>query len=278
MNFIHPTALPLEELEKRLYFAEKIARNAGEILQKAREDGDFSESYKSYQELVTSTDQEIDDYLCAQLRSAFPEDRILSEENDTSTADAEQATALWILDPIDGTVNFAHGQPHVAVSIGFYSLGVPQLGVVHAPFLQETFTAIKGQGALLNEKPIRVSGLNELRPALIASGFPYDKSQLDYLIRRLVWVLPECQDLRRCGSAALDICHVADGSLDGYYESLSLWDFAAAVLIAEEAGAKLSHLYPSAFKPFYMDTRDWVITTPDIHEDLTYLLLQADAS
>lgn len=102
--------------------------------------------------------------------------------------------------------------------------------------------------------------------------------ELDYLIRRLAWVLPECQDLRRCGSAALDICHVADGSLDGYYESLSLWDFAAAVLIAEEAGARLSHLYPTEFKPFYMDTRDWVITTPDIHEDLTRLLLTADAS
>ncbi|MBE0505772.1 MAG: inositol monophosphatase [Marinospirillum sp.] len=270
--------MPLEELEKRQRFAEKIALNAGNMLQKAREVGDFSQSYKDYQELVTSTDQEIDDYLCGQLRSAFPEDRILSEENDTSTADAEQATALWILDPIDGTVNFAHGQPHVAISIGFYSLGVPQVGVVHAPFLQETYTAIKGEGAFRNQTPIRTSGLDKLRPALIASGFPYDKSQLDYLIRRLAWVLPECQDLRRCGSAALDICHVADGSLDGYYESLSLWDFAAAVLIAEEAGAKLSHLYPNEFKPFYMDTRDWVITTPDIHADLTRLLLKADAS
>ncbi|WP_292253322.1 inositol monophosphatase family protein [Marinospirillum sp.] len=278
MNFIHPITLPLEELEKRQRFAEKIALNAGNMLQKAREVGDFSQSYKDYQELVTSTDQEIDDYLCGQLRSAFPEDRILSEENDTSTADAEQATALWILDPIDGTVNFAHGQPHVAISIGFYSLGVPQVGVVHAPFLQETYTAIKGEGAFRNQTPIRTSGLDKLRPALIASGFPYDKSQLDYLIRRLAWVLPECQDLRRCGSAALDICHVADGSLDGYYESLSLWDFAAAVLIAEEAGAKLSHLYPNEFKPFYMDTRDWVITTPDIHADLTRLLLKADAS
>lgn len=268
----------LKELEERLNFAVQLAQDAGKQLIQARQQGDFSHNYKDHQELVTSTDQQVDDFLCQQLRQAFPEDVILSEEGASDASHAAQAAALWILDPIDGTVNFAHGQPHVAVSIGFYCFGKPYVGVVHAPFLNETFTAIKGQGAYLNCQPIQVSGLATLRPALIATGFPYKKDALQPLIQRLAAVLPFCQDIRRCGSAALDICHVADGSLDGYYESLSLWDFAAAVLIAEEAGASLSHLYPSATVPFYLDTYNWVITTPAIHADLTQLLLQADAS
>ncbi|SFX50172.1 inositol monophosphatase family protein [Marinospirillum alkaliphilum] len=265
-----------EALQHRLRFAEKIALQAGQMMKQARVDGGFERNYKNHQELVTSTDKEIDNFLCSQLQAAFPDDRILSEENITDTQGAAEAPALWILDPIDGTVNFAHGQPHVAVSIGFYSHGVPQIGVVHAPFLEESFSAIRGQGAYRNNQPIHVSGLTHLRPALIASGFPYDKTQLAPLINRLAVLLPQCQDLRRCGSAALDICHVADGSLDGYYESLSLWDFAAAVLIAEEAGAQLSHLYPSDFVGLYLDTRDWIITTPGIHHELKQCLLDAD--
>lgn len=265
-----------KELQLRLKFAEKLALEAGQTLVKARAGGHFERNYKAHQELVTSTDEEIDAWLVARLKEAFPEDEVLSEEGDTSSIPAEESGALWILDPIDGTVNFAHGQPQVAISLGFYALGVPQIGVVHSPFLNETFVAQRGQGALKNSQPIQVSGLQTLRPALIATGFPYDKTQLSPLIRRLEAVLPHCQDLRRCGSAALDICHVADGSLDGYYESLSLWDFAAAVLIAEEAGAQLSHLYPKKSPSFYLDTQDWVITTPAIHQPLIELLHAAD--
>ncbi len=263
-------------LQSRLKIAEKLALQAGQKMLQARASGRFQQSYKSHQELVTSTDKEIDNWIVERLRQAFPEDTLLSEEGQSNTREAADHPGLWILDPIDGTVNFAHGQPHVAISLGFYSQGIPLLGVVHSPFLNETFVAIRGRGALKNNQPLAVSGLQELRPALIASGFPYDKSQLQPLIRRLQHLLPHCQDLRRCGSAALDICHVADGSLDGYYESLSLWDFAAAVLIAEEAGASLSHLYPDPDSPFYLDTRDWVITTPAIHQPLKEMLWQAD--
>ena len=278
MNFFKTTTFTLEELKQRQDVALALAIKAGEIMLKARKSGDFTQDYKGHQELVTSTDKEIDDFLCKELDLVFPQDKVLSEENNTDCNDAELVEGLWILDPIDGTINFAHGQPHVAVSIGFYSKGIPQVAVVHSPFLQETFTAIKEQGAFLNQQPIKVSGLTKLRPALIATGFPYDKTQLRHLVDRLAAILPECQDLRRCGSAALDICHVANGSLDGYYESLSLWDFAAAVLIAEEAGAKLSHLYPSEYASFYLDTRDWVITTPAIHDELTQLLLLSDSN
>ncbi len=278
VNFFNTPLFTPKELEARQKVALTLALKAGEMMQQARQQGNFTHDYKGHQELVTSTDKEIDDFLCRELSQAFPEDTILSEENNTDSKLAETVKGLWILDPIDGTVNFAHGQPHVAVSLGFYVKGIPHMGVVHSPFLQETFTAIKAQGAFLNEQPIKVSGLKKLRPALIATGFPYDKTQLKHLIDRIANVLPECQDLRRCGSAALDICHVANGTLDGYYESLSLWDFAAAVLIAEEAGAKLSHLYPNEFISFYLDTRDWVITTPAIHDELAQLLLISDSN
>lgn len=270
------TPLSAQDLQKRLKIAEKLALEAGQMLVQARNSGQFKNNYKAHQELVTSCDEEVDQWLVSRLQAAFPDDQVLSEEGNTSADHAEQATALWILDPIDGTVNFAHGQPHVAVSLGFYSEGRPLLGVVHSPFLKETFVALRGQGALKNGQPIKVSDQQKLRPALVATGFPYDKSQLQPLIRRLEQLLPHCQDIRRCGSAALDICHVADGSLDAYYESLSLWDFAAAVLIAEEAGAKLSHLYPKEKPGFYLDTRDWVITTPALHDDLKQHLLLAD--
>ncbi|WP_245944405.1 inositol monophosphatase family protein [Marinospirillum perlucidum] len=266
-----------QSMQSRLKIAEKLAFEAGQMMQQARQSGRFASDYKDHQELVTSSDREIDQHICRRLLEAFPGDRILSEEGDQDEKQIEEAEALWILDPIDGTVNFAHGQPHVAISLAFYQKGIPQLGVVHSPFLQETFVALRGQGAIKNNQPIKVSGLQKLRPALIASGFPYDKSQLLPLIKRLEALLPHCQDLRRCGSAALDICHVADGSLDGYYESLSLWDFAAAVLIAEEAGAQVSHLYPRQDLGFYLDTKDWVISTPAIHSELEARLRAADA-
>lgn len=266
-----------EQVLARHQKALELARLAGEQLIAARASGQFSTEFKDHHELVTSCDQQVDAFLTQSLQAAFPEDVILSEELAPDTQAAEAAEALWILDPIDGTVNFAHGQVHMAVSIGFYHRGQPLIGVVHAPFLQETYTAIRGQGAFLNGEPIAVSGLSHFRNALIATGFPYEKSQLSHLINRLAYLLPECQDIRRCGSAALDLCHVAQGRLDGYYESLSLWDFAAAILIAEEAGAKLAHLYPDPHRSFYLDTRDWVVSTPDIHQDLIELLLEADA-
>ncbi len=266
----------LAQLELRLKTAIHLAKQAGQRMQQARQTQQFEQAYKDHHELVTTTDQQIDDWVCQSLMQAYPEDQLLSEENYQQTEQVAQGAGVWILDPIDGTVNFAHGQPHVAISLAFYSQGQPLLGVVHSPFLKETFTAIRGQGALCNDQPIQVSGLTDFRAALIATGFPYDKTQLAPLIQRLSQVLPHCQDVRRCGSAALDICHVADGSLDGYYESLSLWDFAAAVLIAEEAGARLSHLYPDPHTPFYLDTRDWVITTPALHAPLTQYLIQAD--
>src|SRR5690606_25757219 len=129
----------------------------------------------------------------------------------------------------------------VAVSIAYAERGQVQVGVVHAPFPGETFRATKGEGATLNGSPIKHSGATDPRQSLFATGFPYTKDHLEPLIRRLDAMIHQCRDLRRIGSAALDICWVACGRLDIYYENVSPWDFAAARLIAWEAGATVGH-------------------------------------
>ena len=148
---------------------------------------------------------------------------------------------LFRSDPIDGTVNYAHGHIQSAVSIAYCEHGQITLGVVYNPFTDELFSAELGQGAKLNGATIRVADETNLRRAIIATGFPYIKEGIDDMVERVRSILHHCADIRRLGSAALDICWLAAGRLDGYYESLSLWDFAAARLIAAEAGAVCGH-------------------------------------
>ncbi|MDF1761989.1 MAG: inositol monophosphatase family protein, partial [Oleibacter sp.] len=199
----------------------------------------------------------------------------LSEElNPNQLTDAEH---LWIIDPIDGTVNFAHQHSQVAVSIAYYFKGKAQVGVVHNPFTGETFYACKGMGAYINDTVIQCAKTNELRRALIATGFPYVKDHLPKLMRRLETVLTQCADIRRIGSAALDICWVACGRLDGYYESVQPWDFAAAQLIAREAGAQFGHIHPlPEFNNPELQGEDIIVCVPELFDQLQSLLEQAD--
>lgn len=223
-------------------FAESLAREAGELIRRERQDNTLRTQYKHQTELVTHADVLADEFITDAIRKAFPDHRILSEESMPDLAQARSLdTPLWIVDPIDGTVNYAYGHPQVAVSIAYAERGEVQAGVVHAPFPDETFRATKGQGATLNGKPIRHSGATDVRQALFATGFPYTKDNLAPLVRRLDAMIHQCRDLRRIGSAALDICWVACGRLDIYYENVSPWDFAAARLIAQEAGATVGH-------------------------------------
>ncbi|MGQ7248435.1 inositol monophosphatase family protein [Halomonas sp. V046] len=264
--------------EQRLEIAIDIAKAAGQMILAARESDDLQHHFKEGQELVTDTDVAVDKLICERLDAAFPDEDRLSEELAPDRDAVEQGGALWVVDPIDGTVNFAHGLRHVAVSIAFVQDGVTQIGVVHAPFLEETFTAAKGQGALLNGKPIRPSGTDELANSLVATGFPYRRDSRPPLMRRLTAVLSRCRDIRRNGAAALDLCDVACGRLDAYYESVSPWDFAAGWLIAAEAGARTGHLYirPCGL-PEDLYGENLLVTTPDIHDELGNLLRQADA-
>lgn len=258
-----------------LTLALRLSQRAGALIREQRRQLDIS--FKGGgTELVTQADVAADKLITQGILACYPDHLILSEElNPGQTTDAEH---LWIIDPIDGTVNYAHRHPQCAVSIAYYHQGKPVVGVVHNPFLNETFHAIRSKGAFLNDRPIRVSRTDEMHRALIATGFPYTKETLPLLMRRLSAILGQCADVRRLGSAALDICWVATGRLDGYYESVSPWDFAAARLIASEAGAATGHI----FDLNEGDNADLVganllISTPALFEGLQQILQVAEA-
>ncbi|TFH85483.1 inositol monophosphatase [Billgrantia azerbaijanica] len=265
--------------QQRLELAEAIAREAGERIADARREHTFSHHFKRGQELVTDVDVAVDTLISERLDARLPGESRLSEELAPERDVLAEADALWVVDPIDGTVNFAHGLRHVAVSIAWVSEGKVRLGVVHAPFLGETFTALHGQGAWCNGKPIHASRATDLERCLVGTGFPYRRDSRPPLIRRLMAVLDRCQDVRRNGSAALDLCDVACGRLDAYYESVSPWDFAAGWLIAREAGARTGHLYPCPEGiPEDLYGENLLVASPEVHAELAELLRAADAN
>ncbi len=264
-------------MEQLLDFACGLAREAGCLIAAEQQRAGLNREFKGGRELVTEADLKADHLICERIGREFPEHRILSEESSPDLASPHRLPEpVWIIDPIDGTVNFAHGHGQSAVSIAWAKDGRIELGVVYNPFSDEMFCALRGQGASLNGKSISVSKESELSRALIATGFPYQKTGLAPLIQRLDAVLHHCADIRRLGSAALDICWVACGRLDGFYETLSLWDFAAAGLIAREAGATYGHfseLPPGAHPEFHNE--DLLITTPALFEPLKAVLIGA---
>jgi len=205
-----------------LNVAKDLAFKAGKSIVEARQSQRLTLSYKDGVELLTSADLSVDQLIRAGIESAFPDHLILSEESSPGLSDAGDLQApLWIIDPIDGTVNYAYNQHQVAVSIAFAYQGIMRAGVVHCPFQGETFSAIRGKGAKLNGTSILASECSELARALIGTGFPYDRDGRVALVDRLRTVLFACRDIRRIGSAAVDICWVAMGRLDGYYETIN---------------------------------------------------------
>jgi len=251
-------------------FAVELAKKAGAMIARERRDADLTHSYKGGTELVTNADLAADQLISDGIRERFPDHMIISEELAPETGEVQNLDKpLWIIDPIDGTVNYAHGHLQSAVSIAHVRDGKVVFGVVFNPFVDELFHAQLGGGAFVNESTIQVSGLTEMRKALVATGFPYIKVNLEPQVARLSAILHHCADIRRLGSAALDICWVAAGRLDGYYESLSLWDFAAARLIAQEAGAHCGNFSPlpvGADPQFHCD--DLLISTPALFQPL----------
>jgi myo-inositol-1(or 4)-monophosphatase len=270
-------AILLNEIEK---FASQMAQDAGTLIAKERSKGNLSQQYKDQHELVTSADLAADKLIIERIQARFPEHRIMSEETFTDLSQAKDlSTPIWIIDPIDGTVNYAHGHFMVAVSIAFATEGEVKVGVVYNPFLNELYSSIQGQGSTLNGNKLTVSHQTELRKSLIATGFPYDKTTVPEIMRRTEKVLMHCQDIRRLGSAAMDICWVANGRLDGYFESLSPWDFAAARLIALEAGATCGHFSPVPNDtPVCIHNKDILISTPEIYQSLDNILNEAETS
>ncbi|GHA85907.1 inositol monophosphatase family protein [Modicisalibacter luteus] len=262
---------------ERLAIATDIAEQAGRMIQDARLQSRFDRRYKKNAELVTDADVAVDQFIADQLERHFPGEPRLTEELSPDKESMERKGPLWVVDPIDGTVNFAQGLPHVAVSIAWAQDGKVHVGVVHAPFLEETFTALRGEGARLNDRQIRASTASSLERSLVATGFPYRRESRAPLVRRLTSVLEHCQDIRRCGSAALDLCNVACGRLEAYYESVSPWDSAAGLLIAREAGARTGHLYPVPDTvPEELYSEHILAAAPDIYKPMKELLIRAD--
>lgn len=264
-------------LEERLALAITIAEEAGQMIREAREQQNFAQRLKEGVELVTDVDVAVDQRISQRLEEHFPGEARLSEELSPEQALSHPAEQLWVVDPIDGTVNFAQGQRHVAVSIGWIEQGVGKIGVVHAPFLNETFSAAQGLGAYCNQRRIQPSGAESLASTLVATGFPYDKQARKALLPRLEAVLTHCQDIRRNGAAALDICDIACGRLDAYYESVSPWDFVAGWVIAREAGARVGHLVevPEGI-PADLFPEQLLVTAPGVYDAMATLLANAD--
>lgn len=260
-----------------LQFTLALSRTAGELIVSERAGTTLTLELKDGNELVTSADLAADNLICQRIAQQFPDHHILSEESSPDLGNIHDlARPVWVIDPIDGTVNFAHGHNHSAVSIAFVEDGQIEVGVVFNPFTDEMFSARRGDGAFLNGDAIRVAEETELSRAIIATGFPYEKSGIAPMITRLHAVLSNCADIRRLGSAALDICFLAMGRMDGYYESLSLWDFAAAQLIAREAGAETGHFstVPAGVDPQFYD-QDILMANPVLFPKLLALLQAA---
>lgn len=187
-------------------------------------------------DIVTVADKASEETIIRHIREKYPDHAILSEESGDTSGSSE---FRWVIDPLDGTTNFSSGLPGFAVSIGIEQRGETIVGVVYAPYLRELFTAVKGHGAKLNGEPIHCASQPKLSRCVISTGFPVDKDiNPDNNLDNVGRVLPKIRGLRRLGSAALDICYVGAGFLDGYWElNLHLWDVSAALLIASEAGA-----------------------------------------
>ena len=230
--------MPKSDLERFLEVARQAANIGGTILLELL--GRVSPKEKGPGDLVTEADLLSQRAIEKRIRQDFPEHFFLGEES-TSHVDWKKGLC-WIVDPLDGTMNFVHRLPSFSVSIGLLLDGVPIVGVVFDPILKEVFTAIAGQGAKLNGLAIRKSNCVSLDQALLVSSFPSRVPPDSPELIRFNRVVQRAT-MRRLGSAALNLCYVGCGRLDGYWAStLSLWDVAAGILIAHEAGAKTTHL------------------------------------
>ncbi len=217
--------------------ARQMAREAGEVLTGFFRRRDLSiEDKGSAYDIVTEADKGSERIILDHIHRFYPDHAILSEE---SGDDHRQACCQWVIDPLDGTVNYSAGLATYCISIGLKVDGVTRMGYVYAPTLGEEFFAIKGKGAYGPYGRLQAKSTTELQRAVISTGFPYDKAtNPDNNLERFAQVMPRVRGIRRLGSAAMDLCYVAAGWLDGYWElNLKEWDACAGELIALEAGA-----------------------------------------
>jgi len=245
----------------------KIIKKAGKILKK----GYYSNkdvTFKAKKDLVTKYDVAVENYLKAKFTKKFKEFNIIAEESDNANVEFNNSI---IIDPIDGTTNFVNGVPHTAISVGVYKNKKPYLAIVYNPILDELYEAKIGKGAFLNGEKLEVSKEENFQKSLIATGFPYtsgsNEDDLNDVVKKIKDILPLCQDLRRLGSASIDLCMVARGTFEAYYEmNLKPWDVSAGVLILSEAGGKITNINGDEYNLF--EDKYIVATNGKIHEEL----------
>ena len=250
-------------MKRFLEVAVECAREAGELLR-----GEFDRpkqiSYKGEVDIVTESDRRSEALIVSRLRKNFPDHAIIAEEGGTGAAAG--AKYCWYVDPVDGTTNFAHGYPCFAVSIGLLEDGNPIVAAVLNPVSGELFTAVRGEGSYLNGKPMRVSSVPKLQNSLVATGFPTDhrkrSSNIDYY-----WEFTlRSHGVRRDGSAALDLCSVACGRFEAFWEfGLKPWDTAAGILLVTEAGGKVSTVSGGDYHP---GDREMIASNGHIHGEM----------
>lgn len=221
---------------KELETAQKAASEAVKIIRAYRKDESFSIQLKRKNDLVTDADVASEKKIIEVIKAAFPEDQFLAEESNTHTE--LPIGRVWIIDPIDGTTNFSHGFPPYCVSIAFWEDGDAKVGLVLEVANNEWFWAVEGEGAYLGDKKLSISTITNPSKALIATGFPYSQFELvDPYLQVLKNMMQKTHGIRRAGAASYDLCCVAAGRVDGFYEyGLNPWDVAAGILIIKEAG------------------------------------------
>jgi myo-inositol-1(or 4)-monophosphatase len=219
-------------------------------------------------DLVTEADIAAEKAIVDAIKETFPDHSIVAEESGSLQGDPDNC---WFIDPLDGTTNYAHNLGFFSVSIAFFYKKKASVGIVFNPVTAELFTATKGQGAQLNNHPISVSDKKTLQESLLVTGFPYNLNTILFrLITRFQNCLSASQGVRRLGSAALDLCYVACGRFDGFWEeNLNPWDTAAGVLIAQEAGAVVTDFKD---RPFHINKKQILATNGHIHSEMVTLL------
>jgi len=253
--------------EKELKTAVAAAKKAGALLMKLSK-GKLSVKFKSPIDMVTEADQKSEALIISAIRKAFPCDDIMTEESqDQRTASKRR----WIIDPLDGTTNFAHGFPVWCVSIAFEEKGLVRTGAIYSPNLDELFTAAKGRGAFLNGKKITVSSEKILIRSLLATGFPYDvHTSPDNNLVNFQKFIKRAQAVRRPGSAAIDMAYLACGRFDGFWEiKLKPWDAAAASLMITEAGGRITNFSGGRYSIYYPEC---LATNGKIHQQMLQVL------
>ncbi|CAG8998467.1 MAG: Inositol-1-monophosphatase [Candidatus Celerinatantimonas neptuna] len=240
----------------------RAARNAGNIIAKAYENLDKVEIYsKGANDYVTNVDNAAEAAIIDTIQKSYPEHGIIAEES--GITDGQNNDYQWVIDPLDGTTNFIKGIPHFAVSVALRIKGKTEHGVIYDPLRNELFTASRGGGAQLNGYRLRVSKLRDLNGAIIGTGFPFKQKHLtETYLKMFQSIFNECSDLRRAGSAALDLAYVAAARQDAFFElGLKPWDMAAGELIAREAGALVTDV---AGNYNFMKSGNIVVANPKI--------------